>query len=127
MQSGQKKILIIEDEEDYRTYISSILGGAGYHCILASNGTEGHTLYEERLPDLVLLDINMPGISGIVALRKIHQTAQAHNRPARVVMLTARSEKALVQESLANGASGYLLKTASPNKLLETVREQLGA
>lgn len=126
MQTDHKRILIIEDEEDYRYYFSSILSGAGYECMMAINGTEGHEMYEKQRPPVVLLDINMPGISGIVALRKIRTTGLAYNLNPKVIMLTARNEKEFVTEALSNGATGYLLKSVTPEKLIETVKQHLG-
>lgn len=125
MQTDHRRILIIEDEEDYRYYFSSILSGAGYECIMAINGTEGHNMYEKERPPVVLLDINMPGINGIVALRKIRATAHSYGLHPKIIMLTARNEKEFVTEALANGAAGYLLKTVSAEKLIDTVKQHL--
>jgi CheY-like chemotaxis protein len=126
MQSDQKRILIIDDEEDYRDFFCAVLSGAGYECLMAVNGTEGHEIYEKERPSIIFLDINMPGISGIVALRKILATGHSYGLRPKVIMLTARNEKEFVTEALANGAAGYLLKTAAPEKLIETVKLHSG-
>ncbi|MCR9143225.1 MAG: response regulator [bacterium] len=125
MLNDHQRILIIDDEEENRFYFSSILSGAGYECLMAENGTEGHEMYEKERPAVILLDINMPGISGMVALRKIRATGQSYGLDPKVVMLTARAEKEFVTEALGNGAAGYLLKTVTPEKLVETVKTQL--
>lgn len=85
----------------------------------ASDGAEAVELYESERPDIVLMDIRMPGIDGIEATRRVVST----DPEALVLMLTTFTEDELLFEALRAGARGYLLKDASGSELAEAVRQ----
>ena len=117
----KKKILLVDDEPDFLEVIKIRLEANGYEVITASNGKEAlETLKKEKV-DAVLLDILMPQMNGIEALKNIRQD----NKQLPVFMLTAYSDK--INFSLANelGASGYIVKTSDLQKEIENVNAVL--
>ncbi|MDD2876709.1 MAG: response regulator transcription factor [Acidiphilium sp.] len=84
----------------------------------AANGREALKLMREDRPDVVLLDLNMPDISGFNLLQRIH----AESKPARILVVTMYSDLHYVDRALASGAAGYMTKNAPPDELLTAVR-----
>ena len=95
---------------------------AGYRCVEASNGAEAVQLYEEEAPDAVLMDLEMPIMDGIGALRAI-RTEDPH---AQIAMLSQYGSRATVELAKEYGAVDYILKTASNQEVLDCVRSLLG-
>lgn len=118
-----KKILVVEDEPDLQEILLHILGQFGYSVRCAGNGQEGLRLYDEFVPDLVLLDVHLPDMSGFEVCRRI----KAHPRTPKtpVVICTVRSEVAPVAEGLDSGADDYILKPFEVAELLERVQSFL--
>ena len=85
----------------------------------ASNGHEAVTLYRQHIPDLILMDIEMPGMNGIEATRKI----KALNEKARILMLTTFGQEDYVRNALLAGAQGFLLKAVSGSELASSIRK----
>ncbi len=113
-------ILVIEDNQDMLQLIGRILQSEGYRVILAADGVYGMDLARAAKPDLVLLDIMMPGPDGYTILESIRQYS---NVP--VIMVTAKWEKEAVQKASALGADGYVKKPFSPGELLFRVEAKL--
>jgi DNA-binding NarL/FixJ family response regulator len=88
-------------------------------CAEASNGQEAVTLYEQHEPDLVLMDIEMPVMTGIVATKKI----KAINPDAHILVLTTFGQEEYVRSALLAGAQGFLLKAVSGDELAESIRK----
>ncbi len=113
-------ILVIEDAPDMLQLMRRIFEEEGYHVELAADGVYGMDLLKKMKPDLVLLDIMMPGPDGYAILESIRQYS---NVP--VIMITARRESEALQKALAMGADDYVKKPFRPNELLARVRVKL--
>ncbi len=115
------KLLIVDDAQTIRSFISTILEDAGYDVIQASNGLEGLRLVREENPDLVLLDIEMPLMDGLECCRQIKQDARFED--VRVVMVTTLSKYARIREAFKAGADDYIIKPIDPNELRDKVQD----
>jgi len=114
------KILIADDERDIRDLISFILTFAGYEVTARANGEEAYLTALELLPDLILLDVRMPRMTGYEACRELKANAATAAIP--VVFLSAKGQESEVQTGLDAGAEEYILKPFSPDQLMERVR-----
>jgi CheY-like chemotaxis protein len=112
-ESRQGHILVIEDEPDIRSLISNFLTSRGYSVAVAASGEEGLFLIKTRSPHLVLCDIRMPGMDGLMVLRKVREIDQS----IKVIMLSAIQDEDVVREAIKGGASDYLTKPCSLMKL----------
>jgi two-component system alkaline phosphatase synthesis response regulator PhoP len=113
-------ILIIEDEPELVRVLRSYLENAGYTVLTASRGDTGLAAYESRKPDLVLLDLNLPGMDGLDVARHIRRK---DNTP--IIMLTARVEETDELIGLELGADDYIPKPFSPRVVIARVRALL--
>lgn len=119
-----KTILVVEDEEEYRLLMESVLGKAGYRVYAAPNGKRGLALYEEVEPDLVLLDVMLPDMIGFDIGRKM----RALGRPETPMLFcSVRSAAASLADGLRAGAADYVLKPFEPADLLARVKAALSA
>ena len=114
------KILIAEDERDIRDLITFTLRFAGHEVIAAANGEEAYNLALEHLPDLILMDVRMPKMTGYEACKALKQEPTTMYLP--VVFLSAKGQEAEVQTGLDAGAVEYILKPFSPDQLTERVQ-----
>lgn len=114
------RVVVADDEENIRTLVRSYLRAEGYDVVTAENGAEAVDLVRRRQPDLVVLDILMPGIDGIEALRQIRTFSDVY-----VIMLTARAEETDKLIGLSVGADDYLTKPFSPRELVARVKAVL--
>jgi len=118
-----KRILVIEDTEDNRVILSDLLSSAGYELIEAMDGLEGVATAEREQPDLILMDIQLPGIDGYEATRRIRKIPALAKVPIIAVTSYALSgDEAKTREA---GCDGYVAKPFSPRQLLAKVREFL--
>ena len=118
-----KRILVIEDTEDNRQIIRDLLTSVGYEMIEAVDGLEGVTTAEREQPDLILMDIQLPGIDGYEATRRIRAIPALAKVPIIAVTSYALSgDEAKTREA---GCDGYVAKPFSPRQLLAKVREFL--
>ncbi len=113
-------ILVIEDDQDMLQLLKRILEPEGYHVILANDGIYGMSLLSKIKPDLVLLDIIMPGPDGIMTLNSIRQHS---NVP--VIMVTAKRETETFQRAMDLGADDYVKKPFRPGELLARIKAKL--
>ncbi len=120
---AHEKILIIEDEKDILELIAFNLECTGYSVFKASNGEDGLELVKTQLPDLILLDLMMPGIDGFDVCRALKQDKSTKNIP--VIMLTARGEDTDIVSGLELGAEDYVTKPFSPKILIARIRTVL--
>lgn len=120
---AHEKILIIEDEKDILELIAFNLECSGYSVYKASNGEEGLPIAQKELPDLVLLDLMMPGIDGFDVCRALKQEKSTRNIP--IIMLTARGEDTDIVSGLELGAEDYITKPFSPKILVARIRTVL--
>jgi DNA-binding response OmpR family regulator len=114
------KILIAEDERDIRDLITFTLRFAGYEVIAATNGQEAFELAGQEMPDLVLMDVRMPRMTGYEACKRIKSEENTQHIP--VVFLSAKGQEAEVNAGMEAGAEEYILKPFSPDELTEQVR-----
>ena len=115
---NDKVILVVDDEIDLLEMIQSIFERAGFFNILtASSGREALKIWKERQPDMIILDIMMPGIDGLSVLKEVRETS---NIP--VLLLTARGEAEDRVAGLEVGADDYLVKPFHPKELLLRVQ-----
>ena len=118
-----KRILVVEDTEDNRLILGDLLSNAGYALIEAVDGLEGVAAAEREKPDLILMDIQLPGIDGYEATRRIRAIPALAGVPIIAVTSYALSgDEAKTREA---GCDGYVAKPYSPRQLLATVRQFL--
>lgn len=117
------RILIADDERDIRELISFTLRLAGHQVTATSNGEEAWQTALRELPDLILMDVRMPRMSGYEACRQLKLLDQTKHIP--VVFLSAKGQEAEVQTGLNAGAQEYMLKPFEPMQLMERVRQLL--
>ncbi|HTP00804.1 MAG TPA: response regulator [Anaerolineales bacterium] len=117
------KILIAEDEPDIRELVAFMLRFAGYEVLAASNGEEAVQTANRDRPDLILMDVRMPKMTGYDACRIMKATPELRDVP--VVFLSAKGQESEIQSGLEAGAEEYLLKPFSPDELTNRVRSIL--
>jgi len=116
-------ILIVDDSILMRRNLKMMLTEAGHQIVgEASNGIEAYKEYVKTMPDLVTMDITMPIMSGIEAVKKII----ASYPDANIVMISALDQRSMVFEAIQNGAKHYILKPITTEKVLHTIHEVLG-
>ena len=118
-----KNILICDDAAFMRMMIKDILTKNGYTVVgEAENGAKAVEKYAELKPDLVLMDITMPEMDGIQALKKIKEADPS----ATVIMCSAMGQQAMVIESIQSGAKDFMVKPFQADRVLEAVRKVVG-
>ncbi len=122
-QAEKKHILVVEDEEDILALIHFNLSRAGYRVSCATSGEEALRLVRAHLPDLVVLDLMLPGMDGLEVCRTLKK--QPDTARVAVLMVTARGEEADVVAGLEMGADDYVTKPFSPKILLARVQAVL--
>src|ERR1700754_1023587 len=113
-------ICVIEDEEVIAAAIAARLRAEGFEVSVAHDGLAGVALCEREAPDLVVLDLMLPGLDGLEVCRRVQR-----DRPVPVLMLTARDEESDLLVGLAVGADDYMTKPFSPRELVARVRALL--
>ena len=113
-------ILIVDDEEDLRTLIAAKFREEGFDTILAANGFEGFELAKKKKPELIILDLMMPGRDGISVCRDLRNHAKTKRIP--ILMLTALGETEQKIDGLEAGADDYMSKPFSPKELVLRVK-----
>lgn len=118
-----KNILICDDAAFMRMMIKDILTKNGYNVVgEAENGAKAVEKYNEVKPDLVLMDITMPEMDGIQALKKIKES----DPKAMVIMCSAMGQQAMVIESIQSGAKDFIVKPFQADRVLEAVKKVVG-
>ena len=116
------RVLVVDDAIFMRKMISDILEGNGMEIVgEADTGALAVEKYKELKPDLVTMDIIMPEMNGIDAVRQI----MTDDSQARIVMCSALGQQALVQDAMAAGAKDFLIKTFNPSRVIEVVSKIL--
>ena len=123
MSADRPHILIVEDEPAQREVLIYNLEAEGFAVSAAESGDEALMLIEEHLPDLIVLDWMLPGVSGIEICRRLKTRSQTRKIP--IIMLTARTEEADMVRGLETGADDYMLKPYSLVELIARIRTQL--
>ncbi len=117
----KKKILVVDDEEDVAKALNVRLKANGYHVVLAFDSVQAFTMANKERPDLIILDIMIPGGGGFVVAERLKQSTATHHIP--IVFLTGISGGE--ERAYKVGASGYVMKPYHPEKLLETINNAL--
>ena len=117
------KILIAEDERDIRDLITFTLRFAGHQVTAVTNGEEAYKCAKTLIPDLILLDVRMPRMTGYEACQKIKDDESTQNIP--VVFLSAKGQEAEVETGLNAGATDYIIKPFAPDQLTARVKSIL--
>jgi DNA-binding response OmpR family regulator len=117
------KILVAEDERDIRELIGFTLGLADFKVVLVEDGVEAVERASTAEPDLILLDVRMPRMSGYEACRRLKEDPSTREIP--VVFLSAKGQEKEIEEGLAAGAMDYIVKPFAPDQLLNQVKDLL--
>ena len=117
------KILIAEDEPDIRDLVAFTLRFAGYEVVTGTNGEEAVQVAQKEYPDLILLDVRMPRMTGYEACKLIKADPKLRDVP--VVFLSAKGQESEIRDGMEAGAEEYLLKPFAPDQLTERVRSIL--
>jgi len=118
------KILIAEDERDIRDLITFTLRYAGHEVISTANGEEALAAARESVPELILMDVRMPKMTGYEACRSMKADDALKNIP--IVFLSAKGQESEIQTGLDVGATDYIIKPFAPDQLIKRVAEILG-
>jgi len=116
-----KRILIVDDAQFMRLRCARLLSEQGYEIAEAQNGREAVEVYQAVKPDAVLMDITMPELDGLAALRQIKQV----DPNARVAMLTALGQQGIVMEAIKSGARDFIVKPFEADRVLAAVQRIL--
>jgi two-component system, cell cycle response regulator DivK len=117
---SDRTILHVEDNEFNRKMVRDLLARTSYRLIEALDGEMGVTLARQETPDLVIMDIQLPKLSGLDATRRIRAEPQTAQIP--IIVITSFALSGDAQKAKDAGASAYLAKPYSPRQLLETIR-----
>ena len=120
----QGTVVVADDDADIRDLVTFKLGSAGYTVVPAAVGDEALQLINEHRPELAVLDVMMPGQSGLDVLRSIR--ADEALAGTRVILLTARARDVDVDAGFSTGADDYLTKPFSPRELVHRVTTLIG-
>jgi len=123
--STTKKVLVVDDNEDIRNLISIILTGESYDVLSVESGTIALEVYQDFKPDLILLDIMMPGISGFDVLEKIRDIRNPKLNSVPIVMITAKSLTDDIDKAIRLGATSYIVKPFRADSLKQKVIDNL--
>lgn len=117
-----KRVLIVDDAAFMRMMLKDILTKNGYEVVAEANdGTQAVEMYKEHKPDLVTMDITMPEMDGITALKEI----RAFDGEANVIMCSAMGQQAMVIEAIQSGAKDFIVKPFQADRVLEAVQKTL--
>jgi two-component system cell cycle response regulator DivK len=116
-------VLVVDDHEDNRRILRDLLRSAGYEVIEATTGEAGVATAKARTPDLILMDIQLPGIDGYEATRRIKADEALRRIP--LIVVTSYALSGDDAKALAAGADAYVAKPFSPRAMLAKVREYL--
>jgi two-component system cell cycle response regulator DivK len=117
------RILVVEDQADNRRILHDLLSSVGYEILEAVTGDEGVTLATTQHPDLILMDIQLPGMDGYEATRRIKADPALHHIP--IIAVTSYALSGDDAQAFAAGCDSYVAKPFSPRALLAKVREYL--
>jgi CheY-like chemotaxis protein len=122
--SRPKTVLLVEDNEDNRIVYATMLEHFGYRVVEAADGEDAVRIAKEELPDLILMDISIPGIDGWTAMERLREDPRTTALPVVAVTAHALPEHRARAEELR--CSGYLTKPCEPRRLLQEVRRLIG-
>jgi two-component system chemotaxis response regulator CheY len=115
------KILVVDDAEFLRVRIGKMLTGDGFEVFEAENGLKAVESYQSIHPDLVLMDVTMPEMDGLTALKEIRKI----DPQARVIMLTALGQESVVLEAVKSGARDFVVKPFERERVMTAINKLL--
>ena len=118
--SNRKTILVVDDDRDARFVFGAILNYDGYHVIAADDGARGVAMAREHRPDLIVMDVNMPFVSGIEAVRLLREDEATRSIP--IILVTAEELRGADRQGVAT----VLLKPIEPRRLMEEAQRLIG-
>lgn len=117
------KIMLVDDAAFMRMMIKNALAQNGYSDFIeAQDGVEAVKKYEEEKPDIVIMDITMPNMDGLQALKKIRE----NDSSAKIVMCTAMGQESMVVDAIKSGAKDFIVKPFNADRIVQTVKSILG-
>ncbi|KPU44655.1 chemotaxis protein CheY [Oxobacter pfennigii] len=117
------KVLIVDDAAFMRMMIKDILSNNGYEVIgEGNNGIKAIELYKKERPDVVTMDITMPDMDGITAVKEIRKI----DPTAKIVMCSALGQQSMVMDAIQAGAKDFIVKPFQPDRVLEAIKKVLG-
>jgi two-component system OmpR family response regulator/two-component system alkaline phosphatase synthesis response regulator PhoP len=122
MAESAKSILVVDDNEDIRGLLSLVLQKEGYEVHAAEDGASALEQTYEKKPDLILLDVMMPGLSGLEVLSTIRENKDKKISEVPIMMITAKSTIDDIDAAVELGASSYIVKPFRPANLAEKVQ-----
>lgn len=115
------KVLIVDDAEFLRVRLTKMLSTDGYEVFQAENGLKAVNSYKELHPDVVLMDVTMPEMDGLTALKEI----VGFDPKARVIMLTALGQESVVLEAVKSGAKDFVVKPFEQDRVMNAITKLL--
>ena len=115
------KVMVVDDASFMRMRCRQMLDDNGFDVVEAANGIEAIAVYKESHPDMVLMDITMPDMDGLTALKHLRQL----DSNARVAMVTAMGQQAIVVDALKSGAKDFVVKPFAAERVLAAVKKIL--
>ena len=125
MPMREQRVLVVDDDREIRVLVAANLRRDGYTVVEASDGPEALDVASRLLPDLVLLDMTLPGMDGVEVARQLKATPVLATIP--VIALSALTQEAVQKRALAAGCSRYLTKPYPPAALRDVVAETIAA
>jgi two-component system cell cycle response regulator DivK len=119
----QRTVLLVEDNPHNRKIFSGMLTHAGFVVVEAEDGHQALAAMQKQLPDLILMDLSIPGVDGWEVTRRLK--ADARTRTVPIIALTAHAMRGDEERARAAGCDHYLAKPISPKKVVEEVRKLL--
>jgi two-component system chemotaxis response regulator CheY len=115
-------VMIVDDLAFIKIVLRDILEKAGFRVVgEASNGDEAIRVYLDKRPDVVLMDITMPGMDGLTALKKIRE----HDPQARIIICSALGQQRLIVQAIALGAKDFIVKPFQPQRVVSALKKAL--
>jgi DNA-binding response OmpR family regulator len=119
-----KKILVVDDEKSFLDIIKDAFEIRGYQVITATNAVEAGLELADKKPELILMDIKMPGINGLQACDAIHRNPLTKNIP--IIIISALSDETDIKRACKYGITDYMVKPVDMDRLVKRVKEVLG-
>ena len=116
--------LVVDDESEIRQLLTTMLTMLGYHAFKAKDGLDALEKIPECQPDILILDVMMPGMDGLTLCRKLRSETTTAELP--IIMLSGKAHQEAIQEGLDAGANRYLLKPTGLDELTRSITEVLG-